>query len=130
MIFRYLPILLVLVTVALLALNLRAADAVPRPTAAEVRGKYDAGVLFVDVRTDDEWSAGHLRSALHLPVDAVASKAATILPDKDKPLVTYCQSGRRAEAAAESLRTLGYTKVTAMAGGYDELKAAGFPIDE
>lgn len=130
MILRCLTFFLISVAVAPVVSCHRAADAVLRPTAIELRREYDAGVLFVDVRTDEEWSAGHLRSALHLPVNAVGSAAEHLLPDKDKPLVTYCQSGRRAQAAAESLRALGYTKVTAMAGGYGELKAAGFPTEK
>ena len=127
---RYLIGLLTLVAILGSAPDGRAADAVPRPSATEVRREYDAGVLFVDVRSDAEWSAGHLRSARHLPVDAVAKTAETVLPDKDKPLITYCQAGGRAQTAAESLRALGYTNVTAMKGGFDDLKAAGFPVEK
>ncbi len=41
----------------------------------------------------------------------------------------YCASGRRARAA-EQLRQLGYQLVTAMTGGYADLKAAGYPVVE
>lgn len=105
-----------------------AAAEAPRPDAAQVRGAYDAGVSFVDVRTNAEWSAGHVKGALHLPVADVDADAAAALPKKDQPIVLYCVSGRRAEAAAESLRRQGYTNVTAMIGGYRDLKAAGYPI--
>lgn len=127
---RRLMVLLVLVTMPMLATPPPAAAADSRPTAAEARRDYDAGVLFVDVRTEEEWSAGHLRSALHLPVDAVASRAATALPDKNKPIVTYCKAGGRAQAAAEALRALGYTNVTAMTGGYADLESAGYPVEK
>jgi phage shock protein E len=99
-----------------------------RPDAAQVRGAYDSGATFVDVRTDAEWSAGHLERAVHLPVADVDAGAAVALPKKDQPIVLYCVSGRRAEAAAESLWRQGYTHVTAMIGGYADLKAAGFPV--
>ena len=99
-----------------------------RPDAAQVREAYDSGATFVDVRTDAEWSAGHLERAVHLPVADVDARAAAALPKNDQPIVLYCASGRRAEAAAESLRRLGYTQVTAMIGGYADLKAAGFPV--
>lgn len=112
------------------ACRLGTVDSAPSPTATDVRRDYDGGVLFVDVRTDEEWADGHLRSALHLPVDTVAKSAATALPDKSKALILYCASGRRARTAADTLRALGYMRVTAMAGGYKEIKAAGFPIDE
>lgn len=106
------------------------ADDAPRPSAAEARAAYDSGAVFVDVRTDAEWSAGHLKNARHLPVDEVAADASTVLPRKDQPVVLYCKSGRRAESAAEQLRQLGYQRVTAMTGGYADLKAAGYPVVE
>lgn len=130
MIIPFVAGLLVMVALAVPATELRADDAKPRPSATEVRAQYDAGVLFVDVRTDEEWSAGHVRSALHLPVNAVTKTAASVLPDKNRPIVTYCRAGGRAQTAAEALRALGYTNVTALTGGYDDLKAAGFPVDK
>ena len=102
----------------------------PRPSAADVRGAYDDGMVFVDVRTDSEWSGGHVKDAVHLPLDQTAARAASLLPAKDATLVLYCHTGRRAQSAAEQLRQLGYTHVSAMTGGYDDLKAAGFPVVE
>ena len=99
-----------------------------RPSAADLHDAYAQGVEFVDVRSDSEWAAGHLDNAVHVPVDQVTDRAASALPDKNKPLVLYCGSGRRAQTAAETLRGLGYTNVTAMTGGYVDLKAAGFPV--
>ena len=106
------------------------ADDASRPSAAEARAAYDSGAVFVDVRTDAEWSAGHVANARHVPVDEVAADAATVLPQKNEPVVLYCKSGRRAQSAAEQLRQLGYQHVTAMTGGYAELKAAGYPVVE
>lgn len=100
----------------------------PRPDAVQVRALQQSGALFVDVRTAEEWAAGHLKMALHLPLHQVGDKAASLLPDKNKAIVTYCRSGARAQKAAEILRGLGYAKVTAMTGGYDDLKAAGYPV--
>jgi phage shock protein E len=106
------------------------ADDASRPSAAEARAAYDSGAVFVDVRTEAEWSAGHVANARHLPVDEVAADAATVLPQKNEPVVLYCKSGRRAQSAAEQLRQLGYQHVTAITGGYAELKAAGYPVVE
>lgn len=99
------------------------------PTAADVRGDYDSGAAFVDVRTDEEWNAGHVRGALHLPVDSIATTAAGALPDKSRKIVTYCKSGKRAERAAQTLRAAGYENVVSMTGGYEDLKAAGYPVE-
>lgn len=105
-----------------------AAAEAPRPIAADLHGAYESGVVFVDVRTNAEWSDGRLKNAVHLPLDEVGVRAASLFPAKDTALVLYCRTGRRAESAAEQLRQLGYTHVSAMVGGYDDLKAAGFPV--
>jgi len=107
-----------------------AGDDATRPTAAEARTAYDSGTQFVDVRTDSEWSDGHLKNALHLPLDQVESHASAILPDKNAPLMLYCGTGKRAQSAADMLHQLGYTHVVAMTGGYKDLKAAGYPVVE
>jgi len=107
-----------------------AGDDTTRPTAAQARTAYDTGTQFVDVRTDAEWTDGHLKTALHLPLDQVESQASSVLPDKTAPLMLYCASGKRAQAAADELHQLGYTHVVAMTGGYKDLKAAGYPVVE
>ncbi len=112
------------------AANAGAAAAASRPSAADLHGAYQSGVVFVDVRTDAEWSEGHLNGAIHLPLDEVGARAASLFPAKDTPVVLYCRTGRRAESAAEQLRQLGFTHVSAMIGGYDALKSAGFPVVE
>jgi phage shock protein E len=114
----------------LLLAGVCSADEPARPTAAGVRTAYDSGTQFVDVRSDAEWNDGHLKGALHVPVDQVATLAASDLPNKDAPLVLYCRSGKRAQSAAEVLQQLGYTHVVAMTGGYEDLKAAGYPVIE
>jgi phage shock protein E len=112
----------------LVVMSAGAAAEAPRPTAADLHGAYESGVVFVDVRTDAEWSDGHLKNAVHLPLDEVEARAASLFPAKDAALVLYCRTGRRAESAAEQLRQLGFTHVSAMTGGYDDLKAVGFPV--
>ncbi len=118
---------------AFLAMTIEGAGAAsgssPAPTAVQVRGDYDSGAAFVDVRTDDEWNAGHVRGALHLPVDTIGNTAAAALPDKNRRIVVYCRSGKRAERAAETLRAAGYGNVVSITGGYEDLKAAGVPVE-
>lgn len=113
---------------ALLFTAICAGEDTLRPTAIDARAAYDTGTQFVDVRTDAEWADGHVKNALHLPVDQVDARASAVLPDKSAPLLLYCGSGKRAQTAAEELRQLGYTHVVAMTGGYRELKAAGYPV--
>ena len=100
-----------------------------RPDAVEAKALMEGGARLVDVRSLEEWDDGHVKGAVLLPHVQVADNARALLPDKDMPIVTYCRSGGRAELAARVLRSLGYTKVQAMTGGFEDLKAAGVPTE-
>ncbi|MBM3940269.1 MAG: rhodanese-like domain-containing protein [SAR202 cluster bacterium] len=65
------------------------------------------GGLVVDVRRPDEWAAGHVEGAVHIPVDDVLARAERELP-KDKDLLFICAAGVRSGLAAEMVAALGY----------------------
>lgn len=84
---------------------------------------YVDDIAWVDVRKQKEWDAGHLAEAVHLPVKEVASRAATVLPNKDQQIITYCAVGYRAAKAKRELLKMGYTNVSSVvAGGYKMLE--------
>ena len=84
----------------------------------ELQNKLNAEENFVllDVRTQEEFDAGHIASAILLPYDEIALKAATVLPDKEKEIVLYCRSGRRSAIAKKALVELGYKDVEDFGG--------------
>ena len=84
----------------------------------ELQNKLNAQENFVllDVRTQEEYDAGHIASAVLLPYDEIALKAATVLPDKEKEIVLYCRSGRRSAIAKKALVELGYKDVEDFGG--------------
>lgn len=98
-----------------------------RPDVTEARRLYQAGATFVDVRSDAEWQAGHVKGALHLPVKELSETASAKLADKNQAIVTYCAKGSRAAKGAAVLRQLGYRNVTAMSGGFPDWQKANQP---
>lgn len=80
-----------------------------------------AETLWIDVRTVEEYKAGHLEGAVHIPYDEIEQKISAIKADKTADIQLYCRSGRRSGIALETLRGLGYSKVT-NAGAYEQLK--------
>lgn len=76
--------------------------------------------LLLDVRSDEEFAAGHLEGALHVPHDQLASRLDVVLArvggDRGRPVVTYCRSGRRSGIAKETLIDAGFTQVTNLGG--------------
>ena len=77
--------------------------------------------LWIDVRTLEEYNAGHLEGAVHIPYDEIEQKIQAVSADKTVDIQLYCRSGRRSGIALETLRGLGYSKVT-NAGAYEQLK--------
>lgn len=75
--------------------------------------------MIIDVRTIEEWNAGHLASAQHLQLELVASNITELATDKDQPIYLYCRSGNRSGQAKTILEGLGYSQVT-NAGGLGE----------
>ncbi len=76
--------------------------------------------VIVDVRREDEYSAGHIPGAVLLTMETIsAESAAAVLPDKNQLILLYCRSGRRSKIAAKSLVDLGYTNVIEFGGILD-----------
>ncbi len=75
-----------------------------------------ANLCVIDVRTDGEWAAEHLASAVHLPLDQFREKIVAVVPDKQTPVGVYCASGMRSSRAAHILRELGYAHVENLGG--------------
>lgn len=67
-----------------------------------------AGALVLDVRSPEEFAAGHLEGAVNIPHTELDRITAAIGDDRDRPVILYCRSGGRAGRVLESLETLGY----------------------
>jgi len=67
--------------------------------------------VIIDVRTLDEWNAGHLATAQHLQLDLVAQSIETAVVDKNQQVYLYCRSGNRSGQAKIIMDGLGYTNV-------------------
>lgn len=87
-------------------------------TPEQGKEKVKAGALLVDVRTPDEFSAGHVKGAINIPHDQVEQHLAQFGPDKNRPIVLYCRSGRRSAIVDQTLSAKGFSSVF-NAGGYD-----------
>ena len=83
----------------------------------------DAVVL--DVREDDEWVAGHIEGATHIPMGEVPARLDD-LPEGD-PLYVTCRVGGRSAHVAAWLNANGFDAVN-VAGGMGEWEAAGRPM--
>lgn len=99
------------------------ADVTPQAKQSMVQSEKAKGV-WIDVRSAEEFNAGHLQNAVNIPHDKIIEGVKALGSDKDAPINLYCRSGRRAEAALTELKNAGYTNVINH-GGYEDLVKKG-----
>lgn len=120
-----------LAAVALVAFSSRHAllDRDPRVAPGDLLAalEREQAPLVLDIRTHQEFRAGHVPGAVNVPLQAVASFAAS-LADKDQPLVLYCETGVRARSARYDLREMGFTHLTQLAGDMGGWRRSGLPV--
>ncbi|HEY8154298.1 MAG TPA: rhodanese-like domain-containing protein [Myxococcota bacterium] len=86
-------------------------------------------LLFVDVRTPEEYASGHVPGAVNIPKDQLPGRLAELESSRDR-LVVYCERGPRAAAAAATLQRAGFTGVRHLSGDMSGWRAAGLPIEK
>lgn len=97
----------------------------------QLRSSIHSGEDFtlVDVREGEEFRAGHLPGAVHLPRGFLELQVDAKLPDKSKPVVIYCAGGNRSVLSVATLKELGYTDVRYLPGGYTQWRESGFEVE-
>jgi phage shock protein E len=90
----------------------------------------DESFVIVDVRTPAEFAQGHVPGAINIPVDQVANRLSELAAAKNKDVVLYCRSGKRAGQAAEVLKSNGFNKLLHMEGDMPKWEAAKLPIEK
>lgn len=82
---------------------------------AEFKEKEDAFLL--DVRTLEEFSEGHIEGAVNIDIFSPNFQSEVERLDKSKDYYIVCRSGGRSMSAGGAMESLGFDKVTNLAGG-------------
>jgi rhodanese-related sulfurtransferase len=80
----------------------------------EIIASADPDTYLVDVRTEAEYKAGAIPSAVNIPFDVIADNLPT--GDRSDRIIVYCRSGNRSGVAADTLESLGFTNVLDFGG--------------
>lgn len=96
------------------------------------RMREQAGTVVLDVRTPQEFAAGHVPGAVNLPVtgagsDGFAEKIKLL--DKDKTYLVHCARGSRSAIAVSKMEKAGIKNLNDFAGGMDAWRKAKKPIE-
>jgi rhodanese-related sulfurtransferase len=115
-----------------------AAASAAKPAAASVtpmsqeqllehQAKHPQHLVVLDVRSPEEFKEGHVPGAVNVPYDQIATRLSEV--PKDKDVVLYCRSGRRAGIAAEVLQANGYTRLSHLEGDMNAWLEKGRPVE-
>ncbi len=90
------------------------------------RSALDGGATVIDVRTPEEYAAGHIEDAALVDVQDPSFDDEIAALDESVTYVVYCRSGNRSAAAAERMQAIGLTVIDG--GSLGDMSAAGWPV--
>jgi rhodanese-related sulfurtransferase len=99
----------------------------PEVSVQQARELVNEGAFLLDVRTPLEWDEAHVAGATLIPLDQLETRLSEL--PRDRKIVVMCRSGNRSATARDLLKQAGFEQVTSMAGGINQWRAAGFPVE-
>lgn len=88
------------------------------------------GVALIDVREDNEWKAGHIKGARHIPLGKLEKKLGELKDENPDEVVLYCRSGNRSATAANILLKGGFENVSHLGGGILAWESQNYPVSK
>ena len=81
-------------------------------------------ILWIDVRTAEEYSQWHVPGAVNIPYEEIAGRIGEVTLDKNALIYLYCRSGRRSGIALDTLSEAGFTNAFNIGGLEDANRKA------
>lgn len=128
---RMVPILLligVLFSVGLSACATKTAVVDLDLSAQEAYQLYQEGIYLLDVRTPEEFQAGHLPGATLIPLDQLEVRYSEL--PQNEPILVYCRSGNRSKQAQNFLQEAGFSEIYNMETGINSWIQAGYEVEK
>lgn len=93
--------------------------------------KVNRGGVFVDTRGAEEFAKGHIQGSKNIELAKVrAGEVKGLEKFKDAPIVTVCNYGNTARAAATALEKAGFSQVYVLQGGLQAWQNASLPVSK
>ena len=90
--------------------------------------KANKEIKLIDVRTPEEYGAGHISRAENINFFSKNFSKSLAELDKEEPLIIYCKSGRRSGKSIVTFKELGFTKIYELEGGVLNWKSKDFEV--
>ncbi len=78
--------------------------------------------ILLDVRSEQEYKEGHLNGSINIPVYDINEEIEKVIPNRNNPIIVYCQSGSRSRKAINILSKKGYGELYNIEGGLDNIE--------
>ncbi len=95
---------------------------------ARARLAANPRAVLMDVREDHEWQKGHAADAVHLGKGILERDLEKMYPDNNQEIIMYCGGGFRSALTAAAAKSMGYTRVSSLTGGYRAMVQANWPM--
>lgn len=83
--------------------------------------------LILDVRSPENFAAGHIRDAKNIPLKELKARVAELDKFKARPVIVVCDKGLQSAKATAQLKKEGYSEAASLLGGLDAWQAQGLP---
>lgn len=103
---------------------------VDQPTLLKRINAADSSLVILDVRTPEEFAAGHVPGAINIPYTHLPARISELPDAADKDIVVYCATGVRAERAASRFRENGFTRLLHLDGDMKQWQENQRPVEK
>jgi rhodanese-related sulfurtransferase len=115
--------------IALIVYELRLkSQEVAQVSALDAVRLINKGAVVIDVRSPEAFAGGHVVNARNTPLDTLDPAAPPLSKQKDKLLLTVCDTGASSGKAAQALRRSGFDKTFSVKGGLNAWRTQNLPL--
>lgn len=115
--------------VAWFVLEKKRAGATVTPQQATMLLNRDEAV-FVDIRDKKDFSEGHIKGSVHIPLASLKDRVTELEKYKEKKIVLVDKLGQHTGMAGKQLRAAGYEQILRLQGGIAEWRSSNFPVSK
>jgi len=120
---------MMLLLTSLLGSSIAMAENIPAVSPHEaLQMQIQKQAVIIDVRENDEWNAGHIAGAIHIPLSEVQNHLTELAKYQNSSLIMQCRSGVRSAKAANVLKIAGFSNVYNLTGGLNAWQKADLKI--
>jgi len=94
----------------------------------EIVRMLNDGAVMLDIRTESDFSKGHILGARNIPADKIGEQLTKLEKFREEPLVLCCNTGNESVRTGRTLKLQGFKKIYCLRGGVQSWRTANLPL--